>query len=194
MLVGRGHDLVVAGPSSRPASTMLQPSVVDAVSATCSVETPTSAATSARSSSRASSRRMNRCVAATPLLQPTTLVVLHRLDRRARERPDAPGLQVREALEHRELRACLLEGHAPDSADTASNVRRHARRHRRPARLHAAVRPVAGCGARPRRSRRRARDVAIPLRIGRRADRLRGPRVVLSDLVADGVDAACASP
>ena len=36
---------------------------------------------------------------------------LHRRERRARERADAPGLQVREPLEHRELGARLLERH-----------------------------------------------------------------------------------
>ena len=55
---------------------------------------------------------------AATLVEAALLRRAHRLDRPARERPDASGLQVRVALEHRELRASFLEGHARDSADS----------------------------------------------------------------------------
>ena len=58
VLVRRRYDLVVRS-KAEPASTMLQPSVVDAVSETVSTSTPTRAATSARSSSRSARRRSN---------------------------------------------------------------------------------------------------------------------------------------
>ena len=55
--------------------------------------------------------------AAATLADAGLLLRAHRVDRPARERADAPGLEVGVALEHGELRACLLEGHAPDSDD-----------------------------------------------------------------------------
>ena len=54
---------------------------------------------------------------AAPLLETAPLRSLHRVDRPARERPDAPGLQVGIAVEYRELGASLFEGHVRDSDD-----------------------------------------------------------------------------
>ena len=41
----------------------------------------------------------------------------HGLPCRSSERSGAAGLQIGHSLEHRELRACLVERHEPDSAD-----------------------------------------------------------------------------
>ena len=49
---------------------------------------------------------------AAALLEVTTVELRHRLDRRARERAVRAGVQVRVALEDRELSSGLLEGHA----------------------------------------------------------------------------------
>ena len=104
-----------SGPRSSPASTMLHPSVVDAVIATCAGSTPTSAPSSRRSTSCSSTMCSKR--RADPFLgEPPLLVGDHRVQRRAGERADAPGLEVREPLEHGELRASLLERHGGDSA------------------------------------------------------------------------------
>ena len=54
-------------------------------------------------------------VAPTPFADADLVLLAHRVDRRASERADAPRLEVGVALEHRELRACLLVRHAPDS-------------------------------------------------------------------------------
>ena len=61
---------------------------------------------------------------------------------------------------------------------------RRARRPRRPSRVHAAVRPRARGGARPRRRGGRARHLALPLRRGARAGRIPPPRGLLPALVA----------
>ncbi len=108
---------------SRPASTMLHPSVVDAVSATCSGETPTSAATlGPKLLARLEEPHEPRVAAASLARAPHVFLAVHRVDRPACERPDAPGLQVGIAVEHRELGACLLEGHVRDSDDSGSKV------------------------------------------------------------------------
>ena len=111
----------------------------------------------------------------------------------ARERPDAAGLQVGEPLEHGKLRAGLLEGHGRILTTAGSNVRLHARRPRRSARLHAAVRP--------RRSPPHSRAPGPTWSSSHRASgsarwrrrRATGARVVLPALVADGILARCDS-
>src|SRR5207247_4048160 len=59
-----------------------------------------------------------------------------------------------------------------------------ARRRRRPTCVHAVVRPRAGGGARARRRRCRARDVAFPLRRAAAERRLPPQRALLPALVA----------
>jgi len=59
------------GSSPSPASTTLQPSVVDAVRATDSAETPTSVATSARSASRSSMSLVNCAIEPRPFVRPS---------------------------------------------------------------------------------------------------------------------------
>ena len=59
---------------------------------------------------------------AAPFLETALLRGLHRVDRPACERPDAPGLQIGIAIEHRELGACLLERHVRDSDDSGSTI------------------------------------------------------------------------
>jgi hypothetical protein len=93
---------------------MLQPSVVDAVSATCSALMPTSAAISARSSSRGPAAAVPL---ASTLLEVALLLGAHRF-----HRPPAAARRcgVRyDPLEHGELRPCLLEGH-PASSSTGA--------------------------------------------------------------------------
>ena len=51
-------------------------------------------------------------VASAALLDADLLLRGHGVDRPARERADAAGLEVGEPLENRELRACFFEGHA----------------------------------------------------------------------------------
>ena len=172
---------------------MLQPSVVDAVSATCSAaDADERRRPRARSSSRISRGALEpRAGSPDPRERRRSSSALHRLDRRARERADASGLQVRVALEHGKLRACLLERHGPILEPYS--VPPDARRRRRPTRVHASVRPLAVRRACTRGSRGRAGHLALSVRRGRRARGLRGARVVLPAVVAHGRRPACDS-
>ena len=158
-----------SGPSPSPPRTMLQPSVVLVVSATCSGSAPTSAAM--------------RCTQLIPQLHhagevrataaAVAVVALElradRLVRRAGDRAEGAGVEIGELLEHGELRPGLLEGHAIVSPKLPCVLGRYrfavmeqtpkaeslgladARRDRRSPRLHASVRL---------RARRRARAAA----------------------------------
>ena len=188
VLVGRRDDLVVRRRGrvrrgrccSRPSST---PSA-----RRDRLATPTRAATSPRSSSRPRAARMNRAELPRPSSRPVASSSRIASIVRARERADAPGLQVRVAVEHRELRACLLEGHGRDSDDSRSKVpvqcassspiRPHTRRRttaRSPPRSHAPGRTSSSSRRASASDRCRARG-------------LRGARVVLSALVAHASD------
>ena len=63
----------------------------------------------------------------------------HRVHGCLRKRTGTARVQVGDPLEHRKLRARLLERHAPDSARTRSNVPDHAGRDRGSPGVHPAV-------------------------------------------------------
>ena len=58
-------------------------------------------------------------LAGPPLGEVACLFGLHRIDRRSRERPERSRVQIGRSLEHREERACLLDGH-PTLASTGA--------------------------------------------------------------------------
>jgi hypothetical protein len=100
-------------------STTLQLSVVDVVSATFSMGTPSTFANSARTSGRCSMYRSNAARFDPPVHETAALLCHDRVEDGLRHRPERAGVQVREALEHRELRPCLLERHATSSSTGA---------------------------------------------------------------------------
>ena len=157
-------------------------------------ETPTSVAIWPRSSSRSSRSRANCAARPAPVPQAVVLA------------PPASPRSFRARAARRSRPAGTRSARAPGTAARASSkVTRgilptarltfaaDARRHRRPARVHAAVRPLARRRSRACRRRRRARDVPLPVRLGRARRRLRSARVVLSALVADRRDTASGS-
>ena len=179
-------------PRSSPASTMLQPSVVDAVSATCSADDADERGDlAAKLLARLEQPRELRELAAT-------------LVERRSPRPRASPRSSRA----RAARRCPPAGRRSRSstgncARASSNVTRgilptprltfaaDARRHRRSARVHAALRPLAV----PRRSRAREPTSSSSRRAfasapSRAPEGYDGARVVLSALVAHGLVAA----
>ena len=87
---------------------MLQPFVVEVASDISSGGAPTAAASFARTSSRSASARSKYARAAAAALEVEALLLGHRLGGRAGERPVRARVQVRVALEDRELRPGLL--------------------------------------------------------------------------------------
>ena len=90
---------------------MLQPSVVEPVSETCSGSTPHE-----RGESRAHVGSQLQQPVEVRLPDPAALEVclqllLHRVERRAGERPERAGVEIRDALEDREERARLGRRH-----------------------------------------------------------------------------------
>ena len=89
---------------------MLQPSVVELVRAMCSGVAPIRSAIWPRTRPAARARsRTTPCLPAVLLIERQPR--LRRCERRARERPERAGVQVREAFENGELGACFLERH-----------------------------------------------------------------------------------
>ena len=104
-----------SGRRRSPDRTMLQPSVVDVVSATFSGGTQIVAARPARTRSRSASIVSMYGMSAAAALEVGELLGRHRLDRRARERAHRAGVQVRDLVEDGELRAGVLEVHSSSS-------------------------------------------------------------------------------
>ena len=88
---------------------MLQPSVVERVSATCSGVTPSTAASLPRTSVSLVERPREVRLAAATLRDVDQLLGENRLDRSPRERPVRARVQVRHVLEHGKGGACVLE-------------------------------------------------------------------------------------
>ena len=139
------------GWSPRPATAMLQPRVVEVVSATCSGGTEICAASRSRDG-------VTQVVQVVPEARPAALPcvevalepLLHRLDRRPRQRPERARVQIREALEHREGGAGLLDVHVTRTSSGAWSETQDGR-------ASAGARP-ASATARRRARRARARD------------------------------------
>ena len=163
----------------------MQPSVVLVVSATWSGSAPTSAAMRvAQLLAQLHHASEVRPAAAAVAIVPLELRAASPRSVGAGDRAERAGIEVRDLLEHRKLRPCLLEGHAdrrrPEAAIACSDATRHpfggshgrrrrsreslgladARRDRRSPRLHAAVRLRARRRARPAGRRRAAAHVA----------------------------------
>ena len=90
---------------------MLQPSVVEPVSETCSGSTPTSAARAARTSVRNWRWRSKYGFPTRPLLEVGLQLLLHGLECRPGERAERTGVEIGDALEDREERARLCRRH-----------------------------------------------------------------------------------
>ena len=103
------------GPIPSPRRTMLQPSVVEPVSATCSGGAPIRPARAARSEALGHDALEARAARPT-LLQLLALEHLHGLDRRARERTERARVQVGVAVEDRETAA---DGYEVDAITTS---------------------------------------------------------------------------
>ena len=103
MLAVARHDLVLR-PEVEAGRTMLQPSVVERVSATCSGATDRSAASFARTSSRMPSAREKYGSPPRPCVSVDELLREDRLHGRPRERSVRARVQVREMVEYRERR------------------------------------------------------------------------------------------
>ena len=98
--------------------------------------------------------------------------------RRARRARPA-GIAARDIRACRAVRAAVVHIPAPDQHACAFTLSAGARPPLRPVRLHAAVRPRAGRRPRASGSRRRAPHLALSLRRGARAGRLRAKRALL---------------
>ena len=90
---------------------MLQPSVVEPVSAICSGSAPTRPASARAGLLAQVEHPLEVLLAEAAVGEIGVELLLHRRCGRARERAERAGVQVREPLEHREERAGLLGRH-----------------------------------------------------------------------------------